>query len=144
MQIESIVTGKGRDVVTITPERTVAEAVRLLMEHEIGSLVVVDGGGIVGILTERDVLRIADRDPSALKSTRVDAVMTRDLIVIEAADDVHYAMDVMTRNRIRHLPVVRDGALEGIISIGDVVNTLRRDAEAENRYLRDYVQGMVR
>lgn len=70
--------------------------------------------------------------------------MTRDVIVAEADDDVAYLMEVMTRNRIRHLPVMEEGRLLGMVSMGDVVNTLRQDVEAENRYLRDYVQGVVR
>ena len=114
------------------------------MAHRIGSLMVLHEGEIAGIVTERDVLRLTDEAPEVLGQTEVQAIMTRDPIVAEPNDDLHYLMAVMTRNRVRHLPVVRDGVLVGIISIGDVVNALRRDAETENRHLRDYVQGLVR
>jgi CBS domain-containing protein len=144
MHMHEILGRKGHRVVTVGPGGTVADAVRLLVEHGIGSVVVTEGDEILGILTERDVLRLADRDPGELRTRRVEEVMTRDLIVAEPSDDVAYVMEVMTRNRIRHLPVLEEGQLRGLISIGDVVNALRNDVEAENRYLRDYVQGMVR
>lgn len=92
----------------------------------------------------RDILRLVNRDPGVLARESVGGVMTRDVIVAEADDDVAYLMEVMTRNRIRHLPVMEEGRLLGMVSMGDVVNTLRQDVEAENRYLRDYVQGVVR
>jgi CBS domain-containing protein len=147
MKIREILHRKGHEVVTIEPHRTLSEALRLLVNQGIGSLVVTEDGGddaVQGILTERDILRLVDRDPGVLVRDSVGAVMTRDVIVAEADDDVAYLMEVMTRNRIRHLPVMEEGRLVGMVSIGDVVNTLRRDVEAENRYLRDYVQGMVR
>jgi CBS domain-containing protein len=145
MKIKEILGQKGREVVTAHSTDSVASAVQSLVEHGIGSLVVLDDQDhIAGILTERDILRLTNRNPSALASTPVDEVMTRDLIVAVPSDDVHYVMDVMTRNRVRHLPVVEDDTLLGIVSIGDVVNVLRRNAEAENRYLKDYVRGLVR
>jgi len=144
MKIRHILDRKGSEVRTISPASTVAEAVRLLVRHDIGSLVVTRGDEILGILTERDVLRLTDRDPRTLGVRLVEEEMTERLIVGSPEDDVAYAMEIMTRNRIRHLPVVREGRLEGLISIGDIVNALRRSVEAENRYLRDYVQGVVR
>jgi CBS domain-containing protein len=144
MKIRDILGRKGQGVVTVAPDRSVADAVRLLNQHGIGAVVVVEGGDVRGILTERDILRLVDRDPAALASRTVAETMTREVIVGLSDDDVSYVMEVMTRNRIRHLPVVEGGALRGIISIGDVVNALRQSVEAENRYLRDYVQDMVR
>lgn len=147
MRIREMLERKGHAVVTIEPHRTIADAVRLLVDRGIGSLVVKEPGdqnGIQGILTERDVLRLVHREPGALTLRSVSEVMTRELLVAEPEDDVGYLMEVMTRNRIRHLPVVHEGRLTGMVSIGDVVNELRRDVEAENRYLRDYVQGVVR
>lgn len=147
MKIREILHKKGHQVVTIEPYRTLSEAVRLLVNQGIGSLVVTGEGvdeTIQGILTERDILRVVDRAPGGLARLTVGEIMTRDVIVAEAEDDVAYLMEVMTRNRIRHLPVMEDGRLMGMVSIGDAVNILRQDVEAENRYLRDYVQGMVR
>jgi len=145
MKIKEILGQKGREVITTHANDTVALAVQSLVEHGIGSVVVLDDDNhIAGILTEREILRLLNRNPAALGSTLVEEVMTRDLIVALPSDDVHYVMDVMTRNRVRHLPVVEDDTLLGIVSIGDVVNVLRRNAEAENRYLKDYVRGLVR
>jgi CBS domain-containing protein len=144
MKARSILGRKGHRVVTIDASRTVAEAVRLLVEHGIGSVVVMEGDEIAGILTERDVLRLVDRNPSAFGDTGIQEVMTRDLVVALPDDDVAHLMEIMTRNRVRHVPIVSDGTLHGLVSIGDVVNAVRKDAEAENRYLREYVQGMVR
>lgn len=143
MKIHDILQRKGRDVVTAGPGQSVLEAMRTLVEHNIGSVVVTEADEIVGILTERDVLRLGSRDPSLLASTHVRAAMTTDLVIGVADDDIHYVMNVMTENRIRHLPVVEEGALIGIVSIGDLVNACRREAEVENRYMRDYIQGRV-
>ncbi len=144
MKIREILRRKGDHVVTVTPARTVQAALRLLVEHGIGSVVVVDEGEIRGIVTERDVLRLVNRDPAASGNTLIAAMLSGEVIVAVPDDDVQYVMEVMTRNRVRHLPIVEDGQLVGIISIGDVVNHIRRDVEAENRYLRDYVHGLVR
>jgi CBS domain-containing protein len=144
MKIQDILARKGREVHTVGPKQTVTQAVRLLVTHGIGSLMVVESGEIRGIITERDILRLVDRDPSALATTKVEEAMTRELIVGVPRDGVPHVMDLMTKNRVRHLPVVEGGSLYGIISIGDVVNALRRDAESENQHLKQYVQGMVR
>lgn len=143
MKIRDILQRKGSEVVTSTPDQSVLEAMRTLVEHNIGSVVVMRGNEILGILTERDVLRLGSRDPELLASSRVGEVMTTDLVVAVADDDIQYVMGVMTESRIRHLPVVVDGRLSGIVSIGDLVNACRREAEVENRYLRDYIQGRV-
>ncbi|MEX1259036.1 MAG: CBS domain-containing protein [Gemmatimonadota bacterium] len=144
MKIHEVLDRKGRNVVTVAPEATVAFAVRLLVHHGIGSVVVTRGERILGILTERDVLRLADRDPTVLALLPVSEVMTAELVVGAPDDDLSYVMEVMTNRRVRHLPVVDEGVLQGLISIGDVVNALRRTAEHENHFLRDYVQGVVR
>lgn len=144
MKIEQILQSKNRHVVTVDPDRTVLDAMKVLVNHGIGSVVVVQGSEILGILTERDVLRLGATSPAQFAERRVGETMTRELIVAVPTDDLDYAMDVMTRNRIRHLPVVQDGELVGILSIGDVVNAVRRTVESENRYLRDYIHGIAR
>ncbi len=143
MKVSRILGRKGHEVVTIDPDSSVADAVHLLVERDIGSVVVTEET-ILGILTERDILRLADRDASRLDAISVKEAMTSDLIVAGPDDTVEHLMEVMTRNRVRHLPVVVEGRLQGLVSIGDVVNALRRDAEEENRHLRSYVQGTVR
>lgn len=144
MKIQEILRRKGHQVVTVTPEIPVLEAMRILVQHNIGAVVVLDGDDIRGILTERDILRLGAQAPTELERRRVAEVMTTDLVVGVPDDDIDYAMNIMTENRIRHLPVIGDGELAGIVSIGDLVNACRREAETENRYLRDYIQGRVR
>lgn len=141
MTIAKILSRKGAAVVTIGPDATVLEAMRLLMEHRIGGVVVVTGRAPVGILTERDVLRLGAEDPEQLASRSVESAMTRELITGSPEDTLHRVMAVMTEHRIRHLPVVVGGELAGIVSIGDVVDAARRAAEEENQQLRAYIRG---
>ncbi len=141
MKIRSLLEDKGYDVVTVPPSFPVQDAMALLVEHNIGSVVVAEDRVVKGILTERDILRLAARDPAAMGKLRVEEVMTLNVVVGVPDDTVDYVMEIMTRNRIRHLPVVEDGWMTGILSIGDVVNALRKKVEVENRYMRDYIQG---
>ncbi len=141
MRIRDILQVKGEEVVTISPEHTVLGAVKVLVQHDIGAVVVEDAGQVRGIFSERDILRLVADDCAAAEETRVGEVMTTDLVVGVPDDAVDYVMEIMTKNRIRHLPIVEDGELAGIVSIGDVVNALRREVAAENRYLRDYIAG---
>ncbi|MDX1494304.1 MAG: CBS domain-containing protein [Longimicrobiales bacterium] len=140
MKLDEILGKKGREVVTIDDSRTVLEAARLLVERNIGSLVVVMDGRLRGIITERDVLRLTAGSPGDLDSLRVRDAMTRDVVTAKPNDDLRSTMDVMTERRIRHLPVVQDERLVGIVSIGDLVNACRISAEAENSHLRQYIQ----
>lgn len=144
MKIKDILRQKGATVQTVAPDASVQDAMSLLVEHNIGSLIVrKKGGDIVGIITERDILRqcaaSGDHDPD---KTRVSDVMTADLIIGVPDDDLEYVMGIMTKNRIRHLPVLDGGELEGIISIGDVVNAHLHETKFENRLLRDYIHGV--
>jgi CBS domain-containing protein len=145
MRIRDILRQKGADVVTIEPERTVQEAIRRLVDHGIGALVVTrNHGSVVGIITERDILQESAERSDRLHETRVRDVMTTDVIIGLPDDDLDYVMGIMTKNRIRHLPVLKGEQLAGIISIGDVVNIQLRSTEFENRMLKDYIQGVTR
>ena len=139
MQIQEILREKGEHVVTIDPERTVLEAMRLLVQNRIGAVVVIDGGTIRGILSERDVLRVGAENPRNLETLGVQQVMTRGVITASPADTLDRVMDLMTDHRIRHLPVVVGEKLVGIVSIRDVVNALRRKVEVENEQLQAYI-----
>lgn len=144
MNVQSILERKGsREVRGIEPDRSVQEAIERLVAFNIGSLVVTDGEGRpVGIITERDILRCCADEPARMKSTAIEDVMTRELIVGGPDDTVDYVMGVMTKNRIRHLPILdADGALAGMVSIGDVVNVQLKETRYENRHLRDYITG---
>ena len=141
MRIENILRDKGRDVVTVTGSRSVLEAVHILVENNIGGLVVVEGPHPVGILTERDVLRLTAQSPGELSGILVRDAMTTALVTASPEDELRSTMDVMTENRIRHLPVLDGGELVGIVSIGDLVNACRVAAESENTHLREYIAG---
>ena len=143
MRIQDILDSKGDRVVTTSTKGTVADAMDVLNEHNIGAVVVIEGDSIRGILSERDVLRLGARGPELLSTTTIPETMTRDVIVGLPEDEVHAAMGVMTQNRIRHLPIVRDGQLVGIVSIGDLVNAAWLEAADENQHLKDYIQGRV-
>jgi CBS domain-containing protein len=140
MKVRDILKDKGKEVTTIKTEKTIRDALRILIEKNIGSLLVLDEvGKIVGIITERDVLKECDRRCELLEQTTVKEVMTKDLIVGSPDDDIDYVESVMTQNRVRHLPIIANQKLEGLISIGDVVKVLHRECKVENRYLKDFI-----
>jgi CBS domain-containing protein len=140
MLIRDILREKGPTVITIAPELPLQEAVQVLVQNNIGALVVFDGE-IRGIVSERDLLRRAAHDIQQLASVLVRDIMTADVITASPDEQIREVMDTMTEHRIRHLPVVENGRLAGIISIGDVVNALRHHVETENRYLHAYIEG---
>ena len=141
MTVREMLERKSESVITIAPEATVADAMRLLVRYNIGAVVVVADGTIRGILTERDVLRAGAEDPQQLLQGKVEGLMTRDVIMVPESLPVREVMDIMTERRIRHLPITRGEEMCGIISIGDVVNALRKSTEAENQYLHAYIAG---
>lgn len=142
MKVKDILRDKGAEVATIGVENTIYDAVKKLVEKSIGSLLVVDEkGAIAGIITERDILKECDQRFQSLDKTKVKDVMTKKLIVTSPDDDVDYVENIMTENRIRHLPIVSGEKLEGIISIGDLVNVQRAQCKVENRYLKAYISG---
>jgi CBS domain-containing protein len=141
MKIREILAIKGEQVHTIEPERTILDAVTALVEHGIGALLVRDAAGVVaGIISERDVLRVCRDRSATLGGIRVSDVMTRDLVICVPDDDIDYAMGIVTKNRVRHLPVMDGGCVAGMISIGDLVKARLDAAEYENRYLREYIE----
>ena len=125
MTIANILARKGRRVITIRPEQSVRQALGLLAQHNIGALIVVsETGAAVGIVSERDIVREAVRHERVFERT-VESLMTRDVVVGLPADDVASVAHTMTERRIRHLPVLDEGRLVGIVSIGDVVKAQR-------------------
>jgi CBS domain-containing protein len=140
MNVEMILKTKGRDVITIQPSATLAAAARLLQQRGIGAIVVLDQeGGVAGILSERDIVHtLAKSGPNSLNQP-VGEVMTRRLHTCKLADTINDLMALMTAQRIRHLPVVEQGRLCGIVSIGDVVKYRLEEVEFEAGALREYV-----
>ena len=139
MQVDNILQTKGRTVHTVATKTTIAEAVSLLNTHRIGAAVVVDNGRVVGILSERDVVRHLGTDWAALSSRPVSEVMTRDVVTTGRRATIAEVMESMTERRIRHLPVVEGGELVGIISIGDVVKRKIEETEQEAIALKEYI-----
>ncbi len=142
MKVETMLAAKGDKVVTLRPDATVATVIRMLKLEGIGALVVSeDGEKILGIISERDVVRaLVDHGGEVLK-VRVAELMTRSVKTCTLDANIKDVMAEMTRSRVRHLPVVRDGKLCGIISIGDVVKNRLEELETETSVLRDYIVG---
>jgi CBS domain-containing protein len=140
MKVSAILKRKGSDVHTVAPTATVAEVSRLLREHRVGALVVSsDGARVAGIVSERDVVRrVAEVGADGLADT-VDVVMTAVVVTCTRSDTTEQLMEVVTSQRIRHLPVVEDDRLVGLVSIGDIVAARVRELEDEAKDLRDYI-----
>ncbi len=140
MTVKAILESKGHDVVTLGPNEKLSEAVRLLAERRIGALVVTNGDRkIVGIISERDIVRVIGRDGAVALEQPVRDVMTPKVNICNENHTVHEVMEIMTRGRFRHLPVEKDGQLDGIISIGDVVKRRIEDVEREADDIRSYI-----
>ena len=142
MRINEVLAGKGtHDVVTVRPDSTVRELVGMLAEHNIGALVVSrDGSSVDGIVSERDVVRRLHEDESVLQAP-VSDIMSTDVRTCQGPDTVDEVMALMTARRFRHVPVVKNGLLAGIVSIGDVVKSRMSELEFERDQLDSYVHG---
>ena len=142
MNVDGILRAKGASVATIRPDATIGDLVHGLRDERIGAMVVSeDGRFVMGIISERDVVRgLAERGPRILE-TQVAELMTHDVVSCTPQDTVKQVMAEMTRRRIRHLPVVADGVLCGIVSIGDVVKNRLEEMETETNVLREVYIG---
>ncbi len=140
MNVKSILDQKGREVVTIAPDRTLADATHLLAEHRIGAVVVTGAdGSIAGILSERDIVRTLGEDGASALDQAVSSAMTASVKICHEEHGINEVMEIMTRGRFRHLPVETDGRLAGIVSIGDVVKRRIEDVEREAAEIRNYI-----
>jgi CBS domain-containing protein len=140
MKVQSIIAEKGTFVATIAPEASVLELCALLTEHNIGAAVVSpDGSSVIGIASERDVVRAVARHGASVLEGPVSGLMTEVVAVCEPANSTDDLMVTMTERRIRHLPVVSDDALSGIISIGDVVRVTVAELQEEKATLLGYI-----
>lgn len=140
MTIGAILRDKGGEVVSAAPTTTVGEAVRLLHDRRIGAVPVMDGGAVVGVFSERDVIRaLAERGATALDASVTEA-MSAPAITTEPAAPVLGALSQMTRRRVRHLPVVDGGTVVGIVSIGDLVKYRIDRLDADAAAMREYIQ----
>ena len=140
MRISSLLAGKGDAVATVTGDSTVYDTVAKLREHRIGALVVSpDGVHIEGIVSERDVVRGLNDQHGSLLAEPVRSIMTSDVFTCSPDDDTESLLAVMTERRFRHVPVLRDGELCGIVSIGDIVKARIDDLEKDRKELVEYI-----
>ncbi|GGA53767.1 inosine-5-monophosphate dehydrogenase [Nitratireductor aestuarii] len=140
MTVRSILERKGRDVVTVAPEQTLADAARQLSENRIGAVVLVNAEqGVLGILSERDIVRAIAAEGSSALEKPISAFMTSKVQVCNESATVNEVMQVMTQGRFRHLPVAKDGKLVGLVSIGDVVKWRMEEVEREAEEIRTYI-----
>ncbi len=139
--VKDIIGNVEKEIISLDRDKTVADAVSILVEHEIGALVVIDKDGKpVGMFTERDVLKCWTRKGERhFKDIKVSEVMSTNLIIVESDDDLCYVTTIMIKNRIRHLPILEKNKLIAMLSIRDVVKAQVTDLRAENHYLKDYI-----
>ncbi len=141
MTVAAILSVKGSDVATAQPHRTLAEISKMLAERRIGAIIITDAnGGLKGIISERDVVRAIAQHGAAALDDPASRHMTSKVVTCQRSDSVADVMEEMTQSRFRHLPVVEDGKLIGVISIGDVVKHRIAETVAETQSLRDYIQ----
>ena len=137
MTIESILKRKGTTVATIAPDASVKRAADWLRAKNIGALVVTNEDAVLGLISEREIVHAFSRDGEAAGSMPVKEIMQYGVTAISPDDSVYRVMNLMTHHRVRHMPVLRDGKLAGIVSIGDVVKHRLEDLELETNVLRD-------
>ena len=140
MQVQAILQSKGAAVHTVPTSALVADAIAMLNKHNIGAVVVVDSGGeVAGILSERDVVRLLGRDPVGALKRPISECMTANVVSCSRDTPIASLMEQMTRFRIRHIPIIEEGELVGIVSIGDVVKRKIQETEQEALALREYI-----
>ncbi|WP_319796961.1 CBS domain-containing protein [Nitrobacter sp.] len=140
MTVRAILSAKGHQVVSVEPDARLSAAVKILSDQQIGSVLVMRGGRIDGILSERDVVHALNARGAGALDEPVSAAMTRKVVSCRLSDTVAHLMEVMTAEKFRHLPVVEDDRLVGLVSIGDVVKLRVQEYEVEQEALRDYIK----
>jgi CBS domain-containing protein len=139
--VKHLLDSKGREIISIVQEASVYDAIKLMAEHGVGSLLVMDGDELKGIVTERDYARKVIIKGRSSESTQVGEIMTKDLVTTTSAQTVNECMTMMSERRIRHLPVMSGKAVVGLISIGDLVQAIISDQQKEIEQLENYISG---
>ena len=137
--VKHLLDAKGRQVISIRPEASVFEAIKIMADKSIGSLAVMDDDKLAGIVTERDYARKVIIKGRSSKSTQVAEIMTRDVLTTTSDQTVDSCMSVMTEKRVRHLPVVENGKVVGLVSIGDLVQAIIADQKQAIEQLEHYI-----
>lgn len=141
MKVNDLLAKKSSAIQSTTPTTTLLDAIGKLNEHNIGALLVLDKENLAGIITERDVLHASGKHEGKIDQLKVEDFMSKDLITCSKNESVEDVMGLMTMNRIRHLPILEDDKLVGIISIGDVVKAVLKKTKAEADDLKEYIHG---
>ena len=140
MTVRAILDTKGHQIQSVEPDAKLSAAIRILAERKIGALLVMSKGTIEGILSERDIVRVLGERGAGVLEEPVSAVMTRKVVSCRETDTVSGIMEMMTHGKFRHLPVVEEGKVVGLISIGDIVKWRVKEYETEQEALRDYIK----
>ncbi len=141
MKVKELLSIKGLECFSIQSSDTLQAAAKQMAECNIGALLVMDRGSLVGIVTERDIVKNAAGEGLAMKEVLIKDVMSANLLVVKPGDDLDYVMAIMIQNNIRHLPVIEENGLLGLLSMRDVVRVLVKNLKAENHYLKDFIGG---
>src|ERR1700729_3214635 len=140
MTVRAILDTKGHQIQSVQPEEKLSPAIKIRSERKIGAVLVMSAGRIKGILSERDIVRVLGERGAAVLEEPVSAVMTRKVISCKPSDTVGAIMEMMTLGKFRHLPVIDDSRVVGLISIGDIVKWRVREYESEQEALREYIK----
>ncbi len=140
MKVKELLSIKGLECFSINSTETLQAAAKQMAECNIGALLVMDKGTLVGIVTERDIVKNSANERNIREVVIKDA-MSANLLVVKPGDDLDYVMAIMIQNNIRHLPVVEESGLLGLLSMRDVVRVLVKNLKAENHYLKDFIGG---
>ena len=140
MTVRAVLDTKGHNVLSVEADAKLSAAIKLLAERKIGAVLVMSHGRVEGILSERDIVRVLGERGARVLEEPVSAVMTRKVVSCRQSDTVAGIMEMMTLGKFRHLPVIEEGAVVGLISIGDIVKWRVREYETEQEALRDYIK----
>jgi CBS domain-containing protein len=139
--VKHLLDRKGRHIISVKPDDSVLDAIRVMAEKNIGAVVVMQGDELLGIMSERDYARKVIVKGRASDNTPVADIMTADVLTTSGAETVNACMGMMTKKKIRHLPVIEDDAVVGMISIGDLVEAIIADQQEEIEHLEHYISG---
>ncbi len=140
MKVKELLSIKGQECFSINSTETLQAAAKQMAECNIGALLVMDKGTLAGIVTERDIVKNSANERN-IKEVLIKDAMSANLLVVKPGDDLDYVMAIMIQNKIRHLPVVEESGLLGLLSMRDVVRVLVKNLKAENHYLKDFIGG---
>ena len=141
MLVSDILSAKSRPLVTATVEMTIPEAMRLLLTHKISCLPVLSQAKLVGIVSDKDIFALVHREPDTCRERKVWDIMTENVMTALPDDEIYQVAAIMTRHRFRHMPIVENDNVIGLVSIGDIVKAQLDSMSDENNYLRKYISG---